>query len=155
MPTVCTVSFCALYALRVLGQGKWGTEGRKGGGPLFLSSLSLALLGAIIAVMKAHLSPSLHNLIIHIGGCSSSRMRMSAHCLEDGRVCAWYEDGCLNAISDAEIDLLVYLLSRMSENWSHLIQRGNVFCVWWALWGQAVGVVLDQWTWITFRGQVK
>lgn len=44
-------------------------------------------------------------------GCSSSGMRMSAHCLEDGHVCAWYEDGCLNAISDAEIDLLMYLLS--------------------------------------------
>lgn len=39
----------------------------KGGEHLFHTSLSLVLLGAIMAVMKAHLSPSQHNLIIHNG----------------------------------------------------------------------------------------
>lgn len=39
----------------------------KGGERLFLSSLALVLLGAIMAVMKAHLSPSPHNLVIHNG----------------------------------------------------------------------------------------
>lgn len=39
----------------------------KGGKRLFLSSMSLVLLGAIMVVMKAHLSPSQLNLIIHNG----------------------------------------------------------------------------------------
>lgn len=37
-----------------------------------------------------------------------------------------YGNGCLNAISDAETDLLMYLLSKMREHGSHLIQKGNV-----------------------------
>lgn len=43
-------------------------DGRmEGGERLFLSTLSLVLLGAIMVVMKAHLSPSQLNLIIHNG----------------------------------------------------------------------------------------
>lgn len=146
--TMCTLSFCVLYAFRTLGHSKWGMEGMKGGERLFLSSLSLVLLGAIMAVMKAHLSPSWCYIIIHNG---------TAVAVEWGWVCVlfrgWsymcvqYEDGCLNAISDAEMDLLMYLLSR--REWlkvGHIWYKRTMFrCVWSALWAQTVSTVLDQW----------
>lgn len=151
---VCTLSFSVLYALRTLGQGKWWTKRIKGGERLFLSSLSLVLLGAIMVVMKAHLSPSQLNLIIHNG---------IAVALEWGWVCVLfrgrscmcvYENGCLKC-SQWCIDLLMYLLSTMSEIGSYLIQKGNVVLCLVSIVRTSCGAELDQWTWITFRGQVK
>lgn len=84
----------------------------KGGEHPFLSSLFLVLLGAIMAVMKAHLSPSQHNHIIHNGIAVALNEDECVYCLWDGHVCVCvYENGCLNAICDAETDLLMYLLS--------------------------------------------
>lgn len=57
-PQYIPCSFLSFEALRTLGHGKRGTEGMKEGERLFFSSLCLMLLGAIMAVMKAHLSPS-------------------------------------------------------------------------------------------------
>lgn len=52
---VYTLSFYVLYVLKTLGQRRVSLP----------HSLSQVLLGAIMAVMKPHLSPSQHNLIIH------------------------------------------------------------------------------------------
>lgn len=61
----------------------------KGGERLFLSSLSLVLLGAIMVVMKAHLSPSQLNLIIHNGiAVALERGCVCVFCLGDGHACA-------------------------------------------------------------------
>lgn len=69
------------------------------------------LLGPIMAVMKAHLSPSWHNRIIHM----QRLWNEDEYVLFKGQVWYKYEVECLNAIIDAETDLLMYLLSRMSE----------------------------------------
>lgn len=46
------------------------------------------------------------------------------HCLGDGRVCVQDENGCLDLVSDADTDLLIYLLnSGESENGSHACKR--------------------------------
>lgn len=136
---VCTLSFSVLYALRTLGHGKWWTKRMKGGERLFLSSLSLVLLGAIMVVMKAHLSPSQLNLIIH-NGIAVALERGCVCVLFRGRSCMCvYENGCLKC-SQWCIDLLMYLLGwvqwvRLGHIW---YKRAMLCCVWSAFWGQAV-----------------
>lgn len=56
---VSTMSFSVLYVLRTLGYVKWWTE------CIASSRASLVLLGTIMVVMKAHLSPSQLHLIPH------------------------------------------------------------------------------------------
>lgn len=146
----CTLSFCVLYVLRTLvmvneGRREWKKAS-------LLPSLSGAALcyhgcneGSFISISaQSHHSHK---------ACSSSGMGMSGYCLGDGHIFIW----CLrmNAWSNPETDLLMYLLRGMSEDGSDLIQKGNVLCVWSALLGQTFSVELDKWTWITSRGQVR
>lgn len=148
----CTVSFCVLYVLRTLvvvneGRVRWKKES-------FSSSIPLsgAALGYHGCNEGSFISISAQSHHSHMA-CSSPGLRMSVYCLRDGPLCMC----CLrmDAGRDAETDLLMYLLSGMSEIGQIWYERANVFCVWSALWGQTLSVELDQWTRITSRGQVK
>lgn len=120
-PQYIPYPFGVLYALRTLGHGKWWTKGMNGRERLFLSFLSLVLLGAIMAVMKAHLSPSQHNLIIHNG---------IAVALQWGWVCVLFRGRSCIYVCEGKW---------MFE-----------YCESVVVWSVDVPVELNGWKWVTF-----